>query len=113
MKLQRQLSNGTWIDEKRTEYFISMVLEVEPRMAAFEKRQKLTTSSEVIAYLATGKQLRYDTDWYANIRNADAIKAKQSHEFKPVLCDCGHSTTNPMTASFGSSCPDCYDKMSE
>lgn len=28
------------------------------------------------------------------------------------LCDCGHYAIHPMTASLGSSCPDCYDKMS-
>ena len=30
-----------------------------------------------------------------------------------VLCDCGHYTTSPMSASMGTSCPDCYDRMSD
>lgn len=34
-------------------------------------------------------------------------------EQKMVLCDCGHYTTSPMSASFGTACPDCYDKMSD
>ena len=32
---------------------------------------------------------------------------------RPVkLCDCGHYTAWPMSTSSGSSCPDCYDRMS-
>lgn len=29
------------------------------------------------------------------------------------LCDCGHYTAHPMTTSSGTSCPDCYDRMSQ
>ena len=29
-----------------------------------------------------------------------------------TLCDCGHYTESPMSASMGSSCPNCYDRMS-
>ena len=29
------------------------------------------------------------------------------------LCDCGHYSQSPMTASLGSACPDCYDEMSD
>ena len=32
---------------------------------------------------------------------------------KMTLCDCGHYTDSPMSASLGSSCPDCYDRMSD
>ncbi len=28
------------------------------------------------------------------------------------LCDCGHYSAHPMTASNGTACPDCYDDMS-
>ena len=31
---------------------------------------------------------------------------------KLTRCDCGHYTEHPMSASLGSSCPDCYDRMS-
>jgi len=30
-----------------------------------------------------------------------------------TLCDCGHYTESPMSASLGTSCPDCYDRMSD
>ncbi len=29
------------------------------------------------------------------------------------MCDCGHYSAWPMSTSSGSSCPDCYDRMSE
>ena len=32
---------------------------------------------------------------------------------KLTLCDCGHYTESPMSASLGTSCPDCYDRMSD
>lgn len=32
---------------------------------------------------------------------------------QPTLCDCGHESLHPMTTSSGTSCPDCYDRMSE
>ena len=34
-------------------------------------------------------------------------------EPKTILCDCGHYTESPMSASLGTSCPDCYDRMSD
>lgn len=30
-----------------------------------------------------------------------------------VLCNCGHYTETPMSTSWGTSCPDCYDDMSD
>lgn len=30
-----------------------------------------------------------------------------------TVCDCGHSSAHPMYASQGTSCPDCYDRMSD
>jgi len=32
---------------------------------------------------------------------------------EPKLCDCGHWSTQSMSASLGSACPDCYDRMSD
>lgn len=30
-----------------------------------------------------------------------------------IMCACGHETDHPMSTSSGSSCPACYDRMSE
>lgn len=56
-----------------------------------------------------------------NRRRLEGIKAerKATQPVTPAprpialtLCDCGHETAHPMTASLGSACPDCYDRMS-
>ena len=43
------------------------------------------------------------------------LTAPQPKRAQPTmtLCDCGHYTSSPMSASMGSSCPDCYDRMSD
>jgi len=42
------------------------------------------------------------------------LTAPRSTRQQPTLtlCDCGHYTDLPMSASLGTSCPDCYDRMS-
>ena len=54
----------------------------------------------------------------ANPTNAQIIemltgKAPARPQPTLTLCDCGHYTESPMSASLGSSCPDCYDRMSD
>ena len=42
--------------------------------------------------------------------------AEEMPEFVETVCDCGHKVYFKelvMTTSFGTSCPDCYDKMSQ
>jgi len=120
MNINRRLENATWDDEKlegeRLDRFLNGVLAREACVSEFEHRQALTTHSEILAYLATGKTLSFDTDWYALIRDTDAIKQKISHTVEPqILCGCGHQTSKElvMSTSTGTSCPDCYDRMSE
>lgn len=50
-----------------------------------------------------------EADW--NARNAARPQATPVM----VLCDCGHTVAKSlaMSASTGTSCPDCYDRMSE
>ena len=57
-------------------------------------------------------------DCDADPTNADIIamltaQAPPRPQPKLTLCDCGHYTASPMSASMGSSCPDCYDRMSD
>ncbi len=117
MKLQRKLENGKWCDirTESTEKFVDAVLAREPQFAPMSSRQPMTTRQQVLDYLAAGNVIRYGDDWYAEIRDADAIRqlpvmvSRQS-----ARCDCGHviPTTLVMNSSRGSSCPDCYDRMS-
>lgn len=44
---------------------------------------------------------------------AAKISARTTPKREYKLCDCGHYSAWPMSTSSGSSCPDCYDDMSE
>ena len=71
--------------------------------------------------LSAGKLARYKLpgtahDWFDKLRDADAvIEPKIQKKPELVRCSCGHSVSkiNVMNASLGSSCPDCYDRMSD
>ena len=112
MKLQYQLSNGAWVDcENRTEEFFGRC----------EKNEK-KTRDEIIKILLSGETVRNDpADWYSNCRDGEtanriaAEKIAKRQEQKIVKCSCGHSVPagNVMSTSSGTSCPNCYDRMSE
>ena len=101
---QRQLPNGNWID--CTEHVARFVT-----MAAAAQR---VTEDEILARLDAGKTVRYDTDWSDNIRREPAPMAP-SAPVALVLCSCGHNVprVQVMNTSTGTSCPRCYDRMSE
>jgi hypothetical protein len=101
--MQHQLPNGNWIDCVKPEVFVA-------RAASYQHRPE----SEIIADLDAGKTVRWDSDWSDNIRREPAPVAAAP---APVLvrCSCGHSVPRAqmMNASLGTSCPRCYDRMSE
>ena len=122
MKLQRMLQNGSWVDETKPErvtMFLDKVIKREPWYAPRMKREPMTTTQEVIDFLSTGRTINYDSDWYAEIRDGEIherLLAERKAKQKPItetLCACGHYSAHPMNTSSGTSCPDCYDRMSE
>lgn len=119
MKLQYQLSNGSWVDcNERTEEFLNYCgANTQRTKEGFRKMSK----DEILSALASGKEVRNDrNDWYSNCRDAEAIErimAERRANQKPVemvKCSCGHTIPrgSVMSASLGTSCPDCYDRMS-
>lgn len=112
MKFQCMLGNGRWADENRIDYFVTKAVERDAIFAMNENRPQMT-ADDVLSAITAGKELPYGTDWYAFIRDADAVQPKKVVEVKLIKCDCGHSTAHPMRASLGTSCPDCYDRMSD
>lgn len=50
-------------------------------------------------------------DALAQIEAAE-INRRNAPKRKITLCDCGHHSALPMSTSSGTSCPDCYDRMS-
>jgi hypothetical protein len=62
--------------------------------------------------LNAGKRVHIGTDWDAMIRYKPAAREPIAVEL--VKCDCGHTVPRiqVMNTSTGTSCPDCYDRMS-
>lgn len=111
-KLQFQLSNGNWVDceERSTEFFTRAICFVDNHPNRDALLGKYESAQE---RLDAGKSVRHGTDWYSNIRyEPDPPRPIQPVEM--VKCSCGHSVPrgSVMNASMGTSCPDCYDRMS-
>jgi hypothetical protein len=114
MQIQTQLGNGNWVDKgELSDAVVAKIIAKDGWFARRDKREPMTTREQVEAMLATGKELRYADDWYANVRAVPAPIPATAH--KMTHCDCGHECESylVMSASTGSSCPDCYDRMSD
>lgn len=114
--LQYQLSNGDWVDttEEEAARLLDGVLSRESWFAPRQKREPLTTREQVAAFLAKGRrEMRHGDEWYENIRAKPAPRPEPKPDL--VRCDCGHECERllVMSASLGSACPDCYDRMSD
>lgn len=128
MNLQYQLSNGNWVNcNDRTERFLSMCeqfngLSADGKIVPIFRALRPLTRDEVVAALLAGRELRNDkNDWYSNCRSGSAYDSAMAARLgatppvEMVKCSCGHITPRPsvMSASMGTSCPDCYDRMSD
>jgi hypothetical protein len=115
LRIESQTSNGRWAAcvAETAETLIGLAVETN-------KKSSLTREG-VIAKLMAGDHVRFDTDWHSVIRSGAAheeemkrLRAEQP-PVKMVRCSCGHTvpSSSVMSASLGSSCPDCYDRMSD
>lgn len=108
-------NTGAWVpvDGVRIQQIIERILERETWYAPRVNRTPMTSPAEVIALLETGKPLPFGNDWDDRIRRAPTLRASATREM--VMASCGHtvSRTILMSASMGTTCPDCYDRMSE
>lgn len=115
MSIQYQLSNSEWVNAtpEQNARMVAGVLEREEWFAPRVGRTPMTTPEQVLAGLEAGQVFRHGDDWYQNIRiEPGPLPALKSDL---VRCDCGHECerTLAMSASRGSACPDCYDRMSD
>lgn len=123
MRLQYQLSNGAWTDcnddgDDRTEEFLNCCISNKQRVNGEWVNMD---RDQVIKFLESGATLRNDpADWYSNCRDAEAVERIHAKRMarppvEMVKCSCGHTVPrgSVMSASLGSSCPDCYDRMSD
>ena len=114
MNHQRQLCNGQWIDisDEKASELLDRSIAFQAGVARMLEETPMT-NEQLMAELAAGRSLRFDTDWYMNIRVKPAPQIRQTPEL--VRCSCGHSVprTLVMNTSTGTACPDCYDRMSD
>lgn len=108
-----QLSNGMWTNiGDRLDQFVDMALKTEVWLAPRLNRQPMTTREEILSAMDAGKKIKIGSDWY------DFIRAKPTPvkpvQVEMVKCSCGHTVprSSVMNASMGTSCPECYDRMS-
>lgn len=115
MEIQRQLSNGSWINVEtdQVDGYLDAVLGRESWFAPRVNREPMSTREQVLDFLASGKSIYFGDDWYSEIRVKPA--PRQPKQVIEVQCDCGHTVAKNlvMNASLGTSCPDCYDRMSD
>jgi len=82
---------------------------------AIEIEQK--TREEIITMLESGQPVRWcKSPNFCYDHSFGIIRMKRTPKpIDMVLCDCGHEVArvHVMRASLGTSCPDCYDRMSD
>ena len=112
-EILEQYSNGMWVEipADKIDSYINDVLARESWYAPRVHRDPMTTTAEVMDFLSTGATIRYDTEWYANIKMDIPPTPAPAPEM--VKCACGHTVPkrSVMMASMGPSCPECYDEM--
>lgn len=83
--------------------------------AAVQRNNK--TEDEIMQLLASGKNVTWcDSPNYYYDHGVGVIRLKRNLPAPQLVkCACGHSVpaAQVMSASRGSSCPDCYDRMSD
>ena len=94
------------------EYFCSMLYDVARVLGL--PRENAEALGNVVAFAEEYNALFEAKE--ADDQPAEAVEvvpAKASDDY--VLCDCGHMTypNLVMNASLGTSCPDCYDRLSD
>jgi len=111
MQLQRRYQNGKWYDENEPERFIAMAAEhhgVSPDII----RQRLESSKR------REREIRYRADdWYPYIRLTPPPRRPRRIDYpdgRQLDCGCTVEMAHEvMSSSRGTSCPNCYDRMSD
>ena len=129
LQIEYQLSNGNWIVGNNPEKLLqdcekyNTIDDGDGKVnGIIGDNSRNLTRREVIDALAEGAKLRTDPggDWYCNCRSGEfytALAKKREDRIKNaemVKCACGCTVRrgSVMSTSTGTSCPDCYDNMS-
>ena len=132
------MGSSVWVEcnrggNDRTEEFLSRALRHEQALATLcasdpvrreaLRRSPASTRDELVAALEAGVVVQSGDDWDDQVRCGEAADRRESERqaraaarpaVELVRCDCGHRVPrgSVMSASLGSSCPECYDRMS-
>ena len=114
-RLQRQLSNGQWVEveQDRVDEFLVQALAKEKMIAERQERPSLQTTDELLEKMAAGERFRYDEDWYANLRDGDAwiTVDRPAYSGRITRCvRCGQTTADGVFFTIhanGTICDDC------
>ncbi|MCK4960327.1 MAG: hypothetical protein KAT00_13025, partial [Planctomycetes bacterium] len=104
--MQRQLSNGTWVDVKAGQEagFIAAAVKVEQWLAPNLGREPLDAQG-IEAALAAGRTVIIGTEWHAHIRAAapaPRVRLDDYPEGRKLACGCVvYSQHEVMSASLG------------
>jgi hypothetical protein len=75
------------------------------------------TRAEIVAILESGKAVKWcqSPNFYYDHSYGVIGRKRTAPPVEMVQCDCGHTVAvgQRMMASLGTSCPDCYDRMSD
>jgi hypothetical protein len=75
------------------------------------------TRNDIIAILESGKSVRWcqSPNYYYDHSYGKIGTRRTAQPVEMVMCNCGHRIEKNMvmSASMGTSCPDCYDRMSD
>lgn len=129
MKLQYKLSNGKYVDVtagSESQFLQAAVAFDQKYPDTYQGKLGLSSIDDAIEQLKSGRELRHGSDWYDQIRDGDVYEqklavARAKRDNDPNYSDagwkldCGHTVywkSHIMNANTGSSCTDCYDKMS-
>lgn len=114
MNYQYQSSNGQWIacSSEQADKFINMAVEYDNSRPA-EWRDGISSIEIALTILENGKTLKFGPDWYWNIRKQ--LQPQPQPQPQEYRLDCGctvYHRDHIMTSANGTTCTDCYDRMS-
>jgi hypothetical protein len=115
IELQNMLIGDGYVGSMGKSYHTPTADELETAITrAMEIEGK--TRDEIVALLESGKSVRWcqSPNFYYDHSYGRVGRRRQEQPVTMVRCQCGHSVPSRqvMSASLGTSCPDCYDRMS-
>lgn len=115
MELSNMLVSDGYVGSMGVSYHTPTAEELEKAITgAVEIEAK--TREEIVALLELGKAVRWcqSANFYYDHSYGKLGRKRTAQPVTMVRCDCGHTVPQgeSMSASLGTSCPDCYDRMS-